>query len=410
MKNSVRATSRLLDALFLVLAAFAIRRTFHDAENYAEDFHVYWKAAHTWLAGGNPYAFTAEDRGFVFKYPPWILPLFLPLGALEWEWARRVWFVTEILTIAYAIRWCVRNGAPRHLAAFVACLFWWMFHAHLSAGQFTLILLQISLWAYPADVRPGDPVTLRTGSGFREGTLAFFLSAKVFSLFALVGIYRRYLRPGPIAWGVGLLAAAHGLLLWMSHATGSGLTIPDYYRGFAAAAASGGAELGAVIVRGQGNHGFTAMILRALGVDSLSFLSDMVTSASVAAVLGLLWHKLARGLTEAERWAGWIGVALVAHPLAWHHSFVLAYPLCALALARASSVKRKDLMALAVFGTCCIGVFIPQVMGGKEAVRPFELAGMKSWGVVLAAVSLALAARAAGATTASITPSAKEPR
>jgi hypothetical protein len=383
---------RFLDALFIVLAIAALKRTFVDAENYAEDFHVYWKAANTWLHGGNPYAFTAQDAGFVFKYPPWILPLFLPFGAMEWEWARRAWFVVEVACVQYILRWVIRHGVSRSLAATVACLFWWLTHGHFAAGQFTLVLTCVALWSWPAGIREGDPQTLTQGNGFREGALAFIFSAKVFSLFSLLGIRRRYFRLGPWVWCIGMVTLAHGLLIAVARHAGNSMSIVDYYRSFMLAATSGGAELGAEIVRGQGNHGFSALILRTLQVDSTSFACDALTSLIVVAVLGILWERYARGLTSAEHWAGWLGIGLVAHPLAWHHSFVLAYPLCALAIAGSHRVKDRKLIAMAWFGTCCIGIIVPQVVG-KTIVKPLELGGMKSWGVVLAAVALAAAAR-----------------
>ncbi|MGK5083197.1 hypothetical protein WDW37_07805 [Bdellovibrionota bacterium FG-1] len=380
-----------IDVLFGILALAALKRMFRDSEAYAEDFHVYWKAAHIWLAGGNPYAFTTEDHGFVFKYPPWILPLFLPIGALSWEAARHSWFGIEVLCLAYTLFWCVHQGVPRRLACFVGCLFWWMIHAHFAAGQFTLILLTASLWAYPADLRPQDPATLQQGTGFREGLLAWVLSAKVFSLFTLGGIWRRFLRPAPWLWASLIVITSHAILVLVSWKTGQ-QSLTQYYRDFSMAASSGGSQLGAEIVRGQGNHGLTALILRTLKVSSLSATADIVTAGSLALILGTLWQRNSARLTEAERWAGWIALALIVHPLAWHHSFVLAYPLCTLAVARAVKIGNRRLIAIAILGTCCIGIFIPQVLG-KTLVKPLELAGIKSWGVIIAAISLVLSAK-----------------
>lgn len=377
-----KTARRLCDALFIVLALGAIKRTFHDSQLNDEDFHVYWQAASHWLAGTNPYAFTAADQGFVFKYPPWLLPLFIPIGLLSFETARVVWYFVELFSVAYAVLWCVRNGVARRLAVFVAFVFWWMFHAHFSAGQFTLVLLVAALWAYP---KPG------TRSGFREAWLTYFLSAKVFSLYTLAGIYKRFLKPGPWLTGIALFVAAHAVLLSVSwHTGGAGLV--GMYRDFMLAAASGGAELGAIIVRGQGNHGLTALVLRTLGVNSLSFVADALTSAVLACVLGVIWARVSGILTDAERWTGWIGIGLIVHPLAWHHSFVLAYPLCALSLQRCFATGRRGLVLASLLGACCIGIFIPQVLG-KTLVRPLELAGIKSWGVIIAAAALVRAAR-----------------
>jgi hypothetical protein len=382
--------ARFCDLLFAVLALGAIKRTFHDSQLNDEDFHVYWQAAHRWLTGTNPYAFTAADQGFVFKYPPWLLPLFIPIGLLTFETARVVWYCVEWACIAYAILWCVRQGAKPRLAVFVAFVFWWMFHAHFSAGQFTLVMLVAALWTFP---RPEGHAGTFGALGIREALLAYVLSAKVFSLYTLAGIWRRFLKPGPWIAGLSLFAVTHLILLAVSLATG-GTSILGTYRAFMTAAASGGAELGAIIVRGQGNHGLTALVLRTLGVDSLSFTADILTSAALAIVLGSIWTRVSGPLSDAERWSGWIGVGLIVHPLAWHHSFVLAYPLCALSLQRTVLSGRKSRIALSLLGACCIGIFIPQVLG-KTIVKPLELAGIKSWGVILAATALVLAARQA---------------
>ena len=383
-----RWAGRACDLLFALLTIGAIRRTFHDAELNDADFHVYWQAAHGLLTGLNPYAYTAADQGFVFKYPPWILPLFLPLGLLSFESARIAWFGIELVCIGYTIRWCIHQGVARRLAIFVAFLFWWMLQAHISAGQFTIVLLATALWAVDgkSDAKPRG--------GFREALLTWVLSAKVFSLYTLAGIWRRFLKPGPWVWGAGLFGLAHVIVLAINAYHGVTKSLFEIYRDFMAAASSGGAELGAIIVRGQGNHGLTALVLRSLNVDSLSFASDMLTSMALVIPLGMLWNRYSKWLTEAEAWTGWIGIGLIVHPLAWHHSFVLAYPLCALSIARASRTGSRKLVALALLGTCMIGILIPQVIG-KTLVKPYELAGGKSWGVVLAGVAMVLAAKAA---------------
>lgn len=375
---------KLLDALFILLALGAIKRTFQDSQLNSEDFHVYWKAAHAWLQGANPYAFTAADQGFVFKYPPWILPLFLPIGLIPFEAAKVAWYFVGLACVAYTIQWCVRQGAPARVAAFTTCLFWWMFHAHFSAGQFTMVLLVTALWAHG-----GNSEANSHRSGLREAVLAYILSAKVFSLYTLTGMWRRFVRPAPWIAGMGLFVLTHAIVLAVNVKTGASLSLPEIYRDFVAAASSGGSELGTIIVRGQGNHGFTALVLRTLQVDSLSFASDMFTSLALLIPLSILWAKKSAILRPAERWSGWLALALIVHPLAWHHSFVLAYPLCTLSITRA---RRTSALWLAVLGACCIGIFIPQVLG-HTLVKPIELGGVKSWGVVLSAISLVWAAR-----------------
>src|SRR6202035_3077276 len=95
-------------AFWLTLAWVAIVRLYIEAIHNSTDLHVYWRAAHLWLDGISPYLYDASDRGNVFKYPPWTLPLFLPLGFIGFDLTRWIWVTFEILSIAYAIRWLLR--------------------------------------------------------------------------------------------------------------------------------------------------------------------------------------------------------------------------------------------------------------------------------------------------------------
>jgi hypothetical protein len=97
-------------------------------------------------------------------------------------------------------------------------------------------------------------------------------------------------------------------------------------------------------------------------------------------------------MTVAEKWTGWLGVGLITHPLAWHHSYVLAFPLCALSLDRAIQNRNNRLIALSALGILCIGIFLPNVIGMTLAT-PLELVSVKSWGVVFSAVALVSAKR-----------------
>ena len=378
-------------ALWLAILLLTIR-LFWVAGGNAQDYQVYWKAAHDWAAGQDPYVVTADRAGFVFKYPPWILAPLLPWSGVYFNVGLLMWTALNLAGMAAIGRWLVRRaglGLNTVLSATLLFAFIWI--GHFSAGQMTVAMTAVGLW------------------GFEWGALGaalaiFALSAKVVTLVSAAGLFpelarergrRVWLAVG--AWLALLFGAAHAIVLWVSRRAGGTLSLGDFYRGFVRAASSGGAELGAVAVRGQGNHGFTALVLRALGVPATAAGADLGVAVLLGMALAGVWAWASRRLDARERWAGWLALGVVVHPLAWHHSYVLAFPLCALALGRAFEARPPDarlLRAAALGAIAMIALVVPQVFG-VDAVRPFELAAGKSWGVVLAAWVLCRS-RAAG--------------
>lgn len=370
---------RILQLLLLLLGVAASVRLIRAGQADSMDFHVYWKAAQTWIQQGrSPYLYDGSERGFVFKYPPWILPFFLPFGFLSLETSKTVWALVELFCIYFSIYRLVRLGVRLKAALITAALFWWIWLGHAFAGQFTLILLAAALWAIPNKSSPG-----------KLGFLAVVFSAKVFSMVSHVGRWREYLRIKPILAGIALLVALH-LAVFSMFSDSYGL--PELYSQWVHAASSGGQELGSEIVRGQMNHGFTAGMLRLFHVDARATHVDYEVAIILAAVFSALWVFVSKGLKSPEIWAGWLAVGLICHPLAWHHSFVLVYPLCALSLDRAIDSRRQSLIALSIFGMLCIGILIPNVIGLALAT-PLEMISIKSWGVCFSALALILASR-----------------
>jgi hypothetical protein len=347
------------------------------------DFAVYWKAAHLWISGVSPYLYTAAERGFVFKYPPWILPAFFPFGFLSQPVSQLVWAGVELLCLYYAIFRLIRLGLSAWTTIITAFLFWWIWLAHFYAGQFTIVLMACALWAIPEAT---------TG---KLATLASVFTSKVFSLVSLVGLWRKYLNWRVLAAGFAIFVVLNVIVFAVLRTHGNPVSPGDFYRQWIQAGTSGGAELGEIVIRGQMNHGFTAGLLRAFHVDPKATWIDQLVALGLAVVFSGLWFRFSRGLDSLESWVGWLGVGLIVHPLAWHHSFVLAYPLCAVALDRSLKSRDRVAIGLALFGTCCIGILIPNVIG-TTLVRPLELVSIKSWGVCFAGAGLCLARRSLG--------------
>lgn len=375
--------------LWIIICSAAAIRLIWAGWVDSMDFVVYWKAAQTWVQGTvSPYAYTATERGFVFKYPPFLLPLFLPFGWIDFGAAKILWSLLELGCIAYAWIWLRTNGVTKKVALMSLFLFWWIWLAHFFAGQFTLFLMASALWAM------GNSETHRNR---RLACVSMIFAAKVFSIFTLLGVRNRFWNRNFLGSFFGLFLTAHLVLLLKSYFglydwTRALKTVLDYYPGWIRTAQSGGQELGAVVIRGQMNHGFTAGILRWAQVDVHRTSIDAIVAIVLFGIFGSIWELICRKIktiTSAEKWVGWLGVGLITHPLAWHHSFVLAFPLCTLSLDRAIRSKNKKFITISILGFLCIGILIPNVIGMTLAT-PLELVSVKSWGVVFSALALVL--------------------
>ncbi|MFL5815322.1 MAG: glycosyltransferase 87 family protein [Bdellovibrionia bacterium] len=380
--KSVLTKKRVIHCLWIILGIAASIRLIRAAQADSMDFHVYWKAAQTWIGQGiSPYLYDASDRGFVFKYPPWILPFFFPFGFLSFEASKVTWALVGLFCIYFSIYQLIRQGMRPGVAFVSAALFWWIWLGHIYSGQFTLVLLAAAMWAVPTRSSPG-----------KLAFLSIIFTTKVFSVISLLGRWRECFRLRPVVAGLALLLFLHLIVFGVFVLHGQSYGMVELYRQWVQAASSGGQELGAVVVRGQMNHGFTAGVLRAFHVDAHETSLDYKVALVLAALFSAIWVRASKGLKPVEVWAGWLGVGLICHPLAWHHSFVLAYPLCALSLDRAVSTRSTWLKALSVFGMVCIGILIPNVFG-MTLVTPLEMISIKSWGVCFSALALVLATR-----------------
>jgi hypothetical protein len=378
-----------LDVVLLICSALLTYRLLYKAWIGSTDFHVYWQASQDWLNGTkSPYYFDASTKGFVFKYPPWSLPIFAPFGMMSFDAAKMAWAFLELLCLIYTVYKMIFFGIRKEIAFLVAVTLWWIWQDHFWSGQLTILLLASALWITDSLSKDSNEK-----SPWKLSITSYLFTAKIFSVFTFLGNWRKFLDLRVI-FGTAALCAVPTLVTWMVMRNHDpSLSLISVFQQFAAAAKSGGAELGEHVVRGQLNHGFTAAILRTFHVDSTQSIYDAAVCIGLTAIFGYIWNKFRRDLTEREFFFGWIALALITHPLAWDHSFILAYPLCAASLERAVQTKNRQLMALSFFGCVCIGLLIPNVIG-TEAVKPFEYIAIKSWGVVFSAIALVLSQRA----------------
>jgi hypothetical protein len=388
MTRRMRIKSKLkvhvIRAVLVLLALAGAARLVHAGYIYSMDFAVYWRAGQSWAGRGvSPYLYSVADQGFVFKYPPWILPVFFPLGFIPENASRLLWSAVELLCLGYSIRKLIRLGIDVRVALVVTAMFWWVWLAHFYAGQFTLLLLAAALWVAPPPVlgRAEDP------SPGKLAILAAAFSAKVFSMITLLGLARAYSRWRVVAAGLALFVGLHLAVFAVFWAHGTHIGLFELYHQWLQAADSGGQELGDRFIRGQMNHGFTAGLLRAFHVDVRETSVDHRVALGLGVFFSALWWRLSRPLDALECWVGWLALGVIIHPLAWHSSFVLTFPLCAVSLDRAIRSKDRRWIFLSLLGICLIDILIPNVIG-PDAVKPLELLSEKSWGVCCAAAAL----------------------
>lgn len=373
-----------------LIAAAAFYRLFSAAQGGSSDFAVFWRSAQAWWSGLDPYRIPAPEKGFVFKYPPATLPLFLPFAWIPLDASKLIWAALESFSLVYCIRWLMRHGVRRPVALWSAALYWYLWFEHYMYGQSTLLLTALGLWAMDASRR------LRP---MPAAVIEYVFSLKVFTAYALPGGGSRMLERATLARTALLTLIAHLALASMALRFGRGLgdEFRSLYSGWVSNALSGAADLGPQVIRGAFNHGFTAAILRRVDPQALHPGWDTPLSLLLAISLGAGWWRLSRALQFEEKWAGWLAIAVIAHPLAWQHSFVMGFPLSAYAIQGAMDGKNRMLLALALLGTGLTALWVPQVV--NEYAVPLEVWGSKSWGVLLCAIALLLARRIRRKTT-----------
>jgi alpha-1,2-mannosyltransferase len=361
-----------------LVAAIALVR---DTLENGHDFQVFWQGARAVLGGESLYSDHGSSSGMVFKYPPWILPVFLPFGLLPLWTAKLVWGLVEVASLGFIVQWVRIYGGCKSaawLGVFVA--YWGLWAVHALDGQIALLLLAIALWAWIPQVFEK--------SWTRSAILFFTLSAKIFTVFPLfqVRLNLRLFR--------GLLGIV-SLLLFLSVPALLGENsdkMVTLFHHWSEAATSGGSRLTTEQIRGRYNPSLTSLILRILHVPSQAAWADVGVALLLALLVGSVWKKVSGNLSPLEAWVGWLALTPVIHPLPWWHLFVFSFPLAVISLDRAWTRSNSEYLNPA-FGCALCGIFLIGLATEKLLGTPgllLEIACAKSWGVLLCSISLVL--------------------
>ena len=366
---------KIIGILFGFVALIAAIALVRDTAAQGQDFVVFWRAARQVLHGQPAYDLV-RDGAMIYKYPPWVLPVVFPFALLPLELAKVAWGFLQILSLAAAIIWLVTNGVRSTVVFFVAIVYWGIWAVHALDGQIMLLFLALLLW-------------FGTKKTWLSALLTIWAAtAKIFTAVALVGAGSWRLKRGRfiLVFSALLLLSAP---VWFAESDRNPASV---VASWVKAAGSGGVLFAGQKVRGRDNQGFPALVLRTFDVPAENTRADFMAFFFIVATLGFFWWKYSRSLREGERWAGWLALACVAHPLAWFHQFVLTFPLAALSVEKALNSRKRSLVLLSLFGVVFIGAVTRKTFGLKLG-QPIELLSIKSIGTVICALALIKAHR-----------------
>ena len=363
-----------------------------------DDFLVFFRTAHGFFVGTSPYDLAAYGN-MVFKYPPWILPFFLPLAALGTRGALGVFAVAQGFAL-YGVSARLRKDYAISEWTLIAT---WIFFLPIlliqaMVGQLSLFLL----WAALELVRDRGETPALAAQG-----IAF--SVKVLTLFPFVA----FLLPGP-GQGARVQALGRAVLGALFAAVGLSIPLLWFYGGHASA-------LGADWIRAMfsGTHdihsvriGFTtreaqglpSLFLRITGADESNPRVVLTAVAFAAILLAGIAARITRPYSFDLRFLVCLALTPLVQPLAWFHFYLFVLPVFAIALERSAQTRRehpKRLLAFILLGLA-LNAVTEKTLG--DFGRTLEFAGIKTWatlGIVLLAARWKILDPALGSLTTS---------
>lgn len=342
-----------------------------------DDFLVFYRVAQRFWDGVRPYDQVTYGN-MVFKYPPWILPAFLPFGFFDLWAAKLLWGIVEAASLTMvAIRMHRGIGTLPKVRPWIQVLFllslFGLIGSHGMTGQITLTVLAIALWV--------DPIR---GSFPKFFALTLALSSKLTSLFPM--IHALVARPKRKGLAVTVLLSGIFFIL---------LSLPIYFKSYnrhygalrdewTTAMFSGTEDVNSVRIgfTTREVQGLPSFLLRKGGLDEKNSHHVLFSIALSTLLVGGFWYRLSRRLDARAQWIGWLALLPAVQPLAWFHVFLFTYPLLAFGAETALRAARPRLV-WGFFGCALlIGAVTVKTLGSFGA--SLELFSVKLWGSLLA--------------------------
>jgi len=360
-----RAELALLGAVLLVFLVLIPIRTW----SHGDDFEVFWRASRSLLAGEPIYS-VALFGNMVFKYPPWILPVFLPFAALPLAAAKIAYGLVQSASLVYVARWLLQRRVSPGMLAGLLVAFGGVILVHANVGQVTLPLLAVALGL--------QNVYIARESGWKLSALTWALSAKLFTAFPLLGLdwSKRALWKGALITTFALVLLSLPVI-----ALSYGFDVIGTAKAWVEAMFSGtqliaGKRIGFTTRECQG---FPGLLLRLLPLNEENRVHVMAaTLVPVVAMFAGWKYAITRlRLSREDQWLGWLALMPVVQPLAWFHFFWFVFPVAALAMARGDRRTRM----VAAIGVLLVAAVTEKTLGSVGSA--LEMASIKSWGTLV---------------------------
>jgi len=305
----------------LVIAAAFANNTAHNGQ----DFTVFWTAARAVLDHGTAYS-VARDGFMTFKYPPWILPFFVPFGFFSLGAAKILWGLIEAISLLFVVRVCRAQGPQKkaYRSIIIALLlFLPIWNVHGFDGQISIVLTAMMLFGW------------RQGASFlRFATMCFGLSAKVFTLFPVLAV-RWNLRL--ILKCTSILAVALLFSVFAAHLDSSGVHIVQEWLKASGPGYNARGEL-TISVSGFQSQGIPSLLFRVFHWpgDRMGLVYGVLLSVGALAFFAL--KKLFGSDRSFLTWTAWMAATATIQPLAGFHVFSMAFPLSVVVLQASESL------------------------------------------------------------------------
>ncbi len=288
------------------------------------DFAVFYRAASRLREGASLYV-NHREGAQLFKYPPWIGPLLLPLAVLDEATSAILWRLLQVALLAWVV-WRLLLPLPREgrlAVAWVFFTFLGVWNYNVLTGQTTIAILALGLLpvfsapAVAAGPRPWAAVLQILG-----------LSTKVFPVLGALPLLVRSPFRLRILGGAALGAALLSVPALLGIPSHSPWELFQEFR--ASASANGGNLLGA-------QNGLSALLASLMGLPTLNVSPSAQTGPvliSVILALGAwLWaRRRLPGLLEETALA--LALSQAVTPLSFNYGLGLTFPWFALQVAR----------------------------------------------------------------------------
>lgn len=373
LKN--RSSHLFLLAVIALLFTWISIRTFH----HGDDFEVFWQASRA-LFRGEPIYSVQIFGNMVFKYPPWILPAFLPFAIFPLAAAKLLWGVTQGLCMVQVVHFLRKRDVRSWLIALLLLAFGGILLVHALVGQVTLLLLSGFL-VYRGFFLSDEP--RRTGP-VSFAVLVWLSTLKIYTVFPLLGLQWKKLKISHFASAFLALSFLSVPVWALSYDFSLQMMLSDWAN--AVFSGTQGVASKRIGFATRELQGLPPLLVRLFEVSESNRSALTAIQLGTFAGLGGLFLAadrlfLRRRIGEFGVFMGWLALTPIVQPLSWFHFFWMAFPLLACAAEGALREGQRGALAMVVLSVLMVAAITSKTLGMTGLW--LEMASVKMWGVFL---------------------------